>query len=127
MPGFSLVDVGKSNSLYTDEEISVIRRARFEDERKLEEIEVSLQDLQAQRHTIQQRINNYNVAIAPHKKLPVEVMRSIFTLCAIMQESIEAANKHIKTADETQFTLLRVCRAWKQVAVAIPVLWDSVH
>ncbi|PFH45544.1 hypothetical protein AMATHDRAFT_88766 [Amanita thiersii Skay4041] len=150
MATFSLADVGKSNAAYTNPEAILIRHARSEAQERLHEIQSSFQELdpawEAQSKQIQQEINNYNIALAPHKRLPVELLSSIFILCAhecidisppwrkgqeddngSMEWLVDKANRYINTADETQFTLLRICKVWRQVAVSTSELWDSVR
>ncbi|PFH52145.1 hypothetical protein AMATHDRAFT_84681 [Amanita thiersii Skay4041] len=172
---FNLSEVGHSNVAHTNEESNLICRARLDAQERLvglnAEIAASqlrLQELEAQRQKIERDIARYDVALAPHKMLPEDVLRWIFTLCAdeeiyvepfrcLKEETssfeidddddddnddddddddegstsrenlVNKAREWVDKAEQPQFVLLKVCRAWRQVAAATPELWSSVQ
>ncbi|KAF7348125.1 F-box domain-containing protein [Mycena sanguinolenta] len=60
-------------------------------------------------------------SLAPHKRLPPELLAEIFILCS--PTTVVALPPK---SDHPLLTLTRVCRAWRELALHIPELWASI-
>ncbi|KAF8336094.1 hypothetical protein F5887DRAFT_1078955 [Amanita rubescens] len=96
MAHIDLSDVGKSNRIYSDEEAHVISSRLKEAQEHLHQImlnspaitpckkdskrrRIALSKTEIEEQMILDRIAGYMVALAPHKKLPEDILRIIFT------------------------------------------------
>lgn len=112
-----LSTVGRSNELYSAEEEALIRHALITAERARIAAEQQLVKLREQ-------VARYNIALAPHKKLPEDVLRHIFNL-SCQDETLYLIDENVGSA--TVIQLSRVCSAWRSVALNMPHLWADVN
>ncbi|KAJ7069093.1 hypothetical protein C8F01DRAFT_1325571 [Mycena amicta] len=61
-------------------------------------------------------------AVAPHAKLPSELLADIFTLCSVLPEPTALPLK----ANEILLILTHVCSAWRTLALHLPELWSNI-
>ena len=104
-----LASIGRTNRVYSDEEGAYIRNILLVARQQKEEI-VDL-------------IGRCEVALAPHKKLPPDVLRSIFHF------SSETRAEFPLSKGGVGLRLLRithVCSAWRQLAFEMPALWSDL-
>ncbi|KAF8338623.1 hypothetical protein F5887DRAFT_505476 [Amanita rubescens] len=104
-----LSSIGRTNRIYSEEEEAYIRNILLASRQQKEE----LVDL----------IDRCEVALAPHKKLPPDVLRSIFHACN--ETRVEFPLSMLDT-DLRLFHITHVCSAWRQLALETPALWSDV-
>lgn len=102
----------------------------FEDEvRKLDpeiaRVQNVLHELQSRRSTIIAEIHSCRIAIAPHRKLPNEILAKIFIHAASEKVSIVVPNGH--TECFPPYNILLVCSRWRDVALGERRLWNNVE
>lgn len=66
------------------------------------------------------QINLYKVALAPHKRLPLEIIRQIFLYCTPCPVALPPRRS------EAPMLLCRVCSAWRTLALHTPELWRDI-
>ncbi|RDB16863.1 hypothetical protein Hypma_002500 [Hypsizygus marmoreus] len=101
--------------LIADVEKSV---AQLDDELAL--LQARAASIQEQRTSYLAKIQEYQTTIAPHRKLPVEMLGEVFSACC--PEPLHVPFQR----DRTPWTLTRVCRQWRQVAFSTTGLWSHV-
>ncbi|KAJ3503503.1 hypothetical protein NLJ89_g8402 [Agrocybe chaxingu] len=67
------------------------------------------------------RVAAYQALLAPMRRLPPEVLQEIFIF------SIPATSYALMTRHDTPVSLTQVCQLWRQVAIATPAVWSSIH
>ena len=79
----------------------------------------SSKKLQNDRVKIAQRVQSYRIIIAPHRRLPPEILSEIFRYCVAPE--IRVGSK--------PFTgpLDLVCSRWRRIALGTPGLWNEIH
>jgi hypothetical protein len=80
-------------------------------------------DLLARRMHVEERIKSYQTAIAPHRKLPTELLREIF-----MEEAEEHFFLPIDSLHDEfplQWHVSHVCSKWRHIVLEIPELWNK--
>lgn len=109
----------------TDKEQIVLSITR--DEKRLQDIDVQLADLQSalrslqvNRDDLQHSIWTRKDLIAPIHALPAELLRQIFTYCL-------PDDQNALRAGEAPLLLTSICRRWRQVAEAHPILWTRIY
>ena len=65
-------------------------------------------------------IGRCKVALAPHKKLPPDVLRSIFHFCNEGEMKFPLSKRGV-------LRITHVCSAWRQLALETPSLWSGVR
>ncbi|KAF5327623.1 hypothetical protein D9619_004634 [Psilocybe cf. subviscida] len=79
-------------------------------------------DLAKEHERLLSYIEAHRALLAPVRRLPVEVLQEIFQHC--VPEKVE------ETVVDTRYApvlLTHICRSWRRIATATPVLWSSVH
>ncbi|RDB16885.1 hypothetical protein Hypma_002526 [Hypsizygus marmoreus] len=84
-------------------------------------IQPTLYRLRNQRQNHIDLLRRYRTVVAPHRKLPVEMLQEIFIMC-----SLDALRTRIML-DRAPWTLARVCSKWRHVALATPTLWSNIQ
>ncbi|KAF8337149.1 hypothetical protein F5887DRAFT_985466 [Amanita rubescens] len=107
MPLLNLTNVGLTNEAYSTQQESIIRQA----------LKVA-EGLQPNAE-IMEKIARYKRALAPHKKLPEDVLRHIFTLLC--------EDDPIIYPNPPAVALSYVCSAWRCIVLQMPHLWISVQ
>ncbi|KAJ7469065.1 hypothetical protein FB451DRAFT_1560119 [Mycena latifolia] len=100
-------------------------------EAELARIDEEIRCLESRPKLLLHRIKVYRVALAPHKVLPVDVLREIF-LSAALSSSVEADLNEIVRylrGDPLEIRLIigRVCSLWRLVSLAMPELWSNLR
>ncbi|KAF8073595.1 hypothetical protein FPV67DRAFT_755444 [Lyophyllum atratum] len=87
-------------------------------------VQASLDQLMSQRESYTLRIAKVNSALAPHKKLPPELLAKIFSDCSPKPLCIPPVS-----LDDIRPILSlpkAVCSLWRQIAQQTPELWDDI-
>ncbi|KAF9463471.1 hypothetical protein BDZ94DRAFT_1258911 [Collybia nuda] len=69
------------------------------------------------------RVHRCNVALAPYKKLPIEIMKEILVLAVGPISSLPLSEE---TELDARLQVTQVCAAWRRIAFDTPQLWDLV-
>ncbi|KAJ7167090.1 hypothetical protein C8R46DRAFT_1096027 [Mycena filopes] len=91
----------------------------------IQTLELRRQNLESRRLELRRSLEIYRRAVAPHKTLPVELLREIFRFCAATSDlnDISASNSN----DEPPTSLCAVCSRWRTVALDTHELWSDVR
>lgn len=109
-------DIGRSNRTYSDNEILAIKNAMRDAEQLLEEP-----------RRLRELIDRCKVALAPHRKLPEDVLRCIFALHVEPQQGIHIPFKRSSNGElvTPALVLTHVCSLWRRIALSSPELWNN--
>ncbi|KAF9463647.1 hypothetical protein BDZ94DRAFT_1321603 [Collybia nuda] len=77
---------------------------------------------EVRRAALTEKAQLYRTAIAPHRKLPNEILTEIF-FAASDKVTVPAANIDSKPP----WTLFRVCKRWREIALTTPKLWTYIR
>lgn len=102
--------VGLTNELYSAKEEALIRQALIDAEKRPIELK--------------EHIARYRTALAPHKRLPEDVLRCIFTL--VCGTPVLQGDPH-KATTYTAMILSYVCSVWRRIVLDMPRLWTRVY
>ena len=104
-----LASIGRTNKIYSEEEGAYIRNVLLAARQRKEE----LVDL----------IGRCEVALAPHKKLPPDVLRSIFPFSNETRAEFPLSKRIVALR---LLHIIHVCSAWRQLALETPALWSNL-
>ncbi|KAF8346070.1 hypothetical protein F5887DRAFT_1282072 [Amanita rubescens] len=110
--------IGRANGLHSEEEQLYIRNVLLAAEVLLQSGTVD-GDLRRREETVDV-IGRCKIALAPHKRLPPDVLRSIFHFCG--EARIQFPLKHLPLLCR----ITHVCSAWRQLALETPALWNGI-
>jgi len=120
---------------YTEEENTDIRRLIEEHQTTVDVLDVELERLsRINAELLEKRSNHFNLvqrgkfALAPHSKLPLEIVREIISHASrritipfkLKRSDTPKNNRKILP---TQVILAQVCSAWRKIALSNPQLW----
>ncbi|KAJ7655347.1 hypothetical protein B0H17DRAFT_1099257 [Mycena rosella] len=92
-----------------------LRRRLLDLEDSVSHQEHLLQHLKEQRAAVQLQLDRF---VYPILTLPLEITSEIFLWCSPRDFAADPS--------EAPMLLLQVCRAWRAIALSVPVLWDSI-
>ncbi|KAJ3512087.1 hypothetical protein NLJ89_g3727 [Agrocybe chaxingu] len=129
LPGLSqfssLVD---TNHVATDEQVSEINTLLGPHLQSLKSLEGELDkigkiwaDLSRQHASLLAEVNTVREIIAPMRRVPTDILQEIFRHC------LPTKYNAIMSAEHCPLLLTRVCRSWRNIALATPSLWASLH
>ncbi|KAF8346061.1 hypothetical protein F5887DRAFT_1282065 [Amanita rubescens] len=104
-----LASIGRTNRVYSEEEEAYIRNVLLVARQQKEEV-VDL-------------IGRCEVALAPHKKLPPDVLRSIFHFSNQTRAEFPLSKRGVGLR---LLRITHVCSAWRQLALETPALWSEL-
>ncbi|KAF8346073.1 hypothetical protein F5887DRAFT_1184643 [Amanita rubescens] len=119
----SISSIGRTNRNYSEEEEIHIRSAQLAAESLL--LSGNVDGDPQRREEIVDFICRCKVALAPYKKLPHDVFRTIFHFCC----NETHVDFPLSTSYDVDLCLLRithVCSAWRQLALETPALWSDI-
>ena len=87
-------------------------------------VEATLDELRSRRTTLVSHIHSCHLAIAPHRKLPDEMLVKIFMESA--PDSVSIFFDHSKIQCSSPYNILLVCSRWKNIAQASWRLWNRL-
>ncbi|KAF8635354.1 hypothetical protein AX17_003938 [Amanita inopinata Kibby_2008] len=123
----SKLDFSNANyELYSEKEKHKIQKSAVNVEKDLEVVNATMDQLHEQQQTLSRNLTYYKAAVAPHKRLPDDVLREIFIACARSRGTVQfplcVNGRHIP-----QLTLSHVCSTWRRVALSTGELWGNVN
>ncbi|KAJ7231909.1 hypothetical protein B0H12DRAFT_1059209 [Mycena haematopus] len=86
----------------------------------LEQAQASLQVADHDVDLVSAQIQSYQIALAPHKMLPPEVLAIIFANCVATPIILPPS------PTEPALALAGTCRSWRHVILNIPNLWNNI-
>ncbi|RDB19126.1 hypothetical protein Hypma_014240 [Hypsizygus marmoreus] len=118
-------DAGESNSVtLSDTEARIARQLLADAERHLKMLDIQIAELCRQREHNAARLERLRVAVAPHKRLPVEILSHIFGISS-GQRALE-----IPPPDPPQshppWTLRHVCSGWRHIVLSDHRIWNRI-
>jgi hypothetical protein len=111
--GFSL------NELLTDSVRFITQEQLAIAQAELCQVDRDLALLSAKRVHLTNRIGECMVVLAPHKKLPPEILSRIFTFLVSPPAFLPLIDK----SSNVRLRLTQICSAWRRIAFATPQLW----
>ncbi|KAL0581137.1 hypothetical protein V5O48_000926 [Marasmius crinis-equi] len=82
-------------------------------------VEETLNKLRIQRETLQDFIDSHRALLSPFRRLPEDIVREIFLRCLDPYP--------IRSTKRAPLLLTTICRSWRDIALATPRLWNSIH
>ncbi|KAJ7114829.1 hypothetical protein C8R44DRAFT_740190 [Mycena epipterygia] len=96
-------------------------------EKQLAGMNDSIKELESRRDALLASVEVYRVALAPHKILPIDILREIF-LCASPTEAVlNDIVSPILGRPQIRLILCQVCSNWRSVALDTHELWSDVR
>ncbi|KAK7043127.1 hypothetical protein VNI00_008481 [Paramarasmius palmivorus] len=89
-------------------------------EKRLQAIQDEISKLQEEQNEVKVFIENHRTLVSPIRRLHADILREIFHRC--IPERLPRCR-----AQEAPLLLTRVCRAWREVTIATPSLWNRIH
>ena len=113
--------IGQTNRPHSEQEQLYIRNVLLAAEFLLQSGSVN-GDLRRREETVD-LIGRCNIALAPHKRLPPDVLQSIFHFCGTR---VQFPLKSKQGQDLRLLHITHVCFAWRQLALEMPALWSKI-
>ncbi|KAG6910670.1 hypothetical protein DXG01_008714 [Tephrocybe rancida] len=105
-----------------------LRQALVQHDARIARIQATLAELLDERKSYVLRIDKVKSAVAPHKKLPPEILFKIFTDCS--PPPLYIPPKHVRNVRHNITSNLEfpmtVCSRWRQVALSSRDMWDDL-
>jgi hypothetical protein len=108
-------DVGRSNRIYSEDEIIAIQSVMRNAEQLLEE-----------RRRLYELVSRCKVALAPHRKLPEDVLRIIFAFHVQEGMQVPYTWSNGQLVIPAAVVLTHVCSLWRRIALSSPELWNNI-
>ena len=108
-------------------EIKALRAISLEEiliiDAEIEKIEGILDSLKQKRAHIQIQgsVDDFNIILAPVRRLPPDVLGAIFCHC------LATHRNPIMIASEAPILLTQICRDWRSIALSTPQLWSRLY
>ena len=115
----STTKIGLSNASLTDMELHGIHQLKLAAEMEIQRLNGDIEKLLNQKWDLVNAVNRYNVALAPHKRLPPEVLRSIMIFAASEPTRLSVSNQGV-------YAMSHVYSAWRQLVLNTPELWSKI-
>ncbi|KAJ7093287.1 hypothetical protein B0H15DRAFT_971676 [Mycena belliarum] len=118
-----------SNRVPLDEESLAIRRLVTTGQNGLRTLDAHIDSLQKslsklvrRRGAMEEYVRKHKSILSPVRRLPPELLCTIFLMTPPFIRRLKA-----KTVNQPPWRLGHVCRAWRQAALSLPLLWSSIH
>ncbi|KAM6491833.1 hypothetical protein JOM56_012692 [Amanita muscaria] len=85
---------------------------------KLQVLQDEIRRLRCEAERLEVQIQRLDIPLAPHNKLPFEILLRIFELCCDKPAQIPAQNGI--------YTISHVCSLWRQIALSTPGFWANI-
>jgi len=126
---FELCAARSNSILLSSEEFSVVQSLIRNEENEVAKIEEEIRKLKVQKTEHLSNVHRLRACIAPHKRLPPEVLICIFSrLISPRRETSDVSTVlHLEKIKEYNGWVLRqVCSTWRHVALNYGGLWNHV-
>jgi hypothetical protein len=115
--------LGRTNDLSSDEHAAELRQRLPALEEELHRLDLDISLLLVKRKHIVRQINRCEVALAPQKRLPPELIGKLFSLCVEGPAIVPLT----KGAKDSRLTMTQICSAWRTIAFNVPKLLNDVE
>ncbi|KAJ6463491.1 hypothetical protein C8R45DRAFT_1025944 [Mycena sanguinolenta] len=88
---------------------------------RIEELEITLQQLKEQRASFKAPIDAHRALISPMRRIPHDVLLEIFCAC------LPSEHNALIDSAEAPLVLGRICKHWRSIAYLTPILWSTIH
>ncbi|KAF9447378.1 hypothetical protein P691DRAFT_633452, partial [Macrolepiota fuliginosa MF-IS2] len=88
---------------------------------KVKETKKRIAQLEERKAKFQNAIFAVNSLAAPYKRLPRELIETIFTLCLPSRK-----NHRFRSSDYLPLLLTRVCWGWYEIVRDMPQIWSKI-
>ncbi|KAJ3538220.1 hypothetical protein NMY22_g5250 [Coprinellus aureogranulatus] len=88
---------------------------------RVESLNKAKEDVQRQIKEIEQQIESHKLLLSPARKVPDDIYREVFLWCLPHPSEIGEAEWH-----SVPLLLTQICRRWRQIAHATPLLWTNL-
>ncbi|KAG5639998.1 hypothetical protein DXG03_001868, partial [Asterophora parasitica] len=120
-----LSDAGVRNELLLSRHELESSKALLDDyEAALVELDREIAPLFLRRARPEERLDTFRVAVAPHKRIPVELLSKIFAGCE--SDPLYSGNRRIPLNTRYPWVLGQVCSLWRSVSRNDPGLWRNI-
>ncbi|KAJ2916952.1 hypothetical protein MD484_g3454, partial [Candolleomyces efflorescens] len=92
-------------------------------DKEIEGAKISLAALEAQRDANKTFVQKHQALITPIKRLPPDILTTVFLTCLPAVELAEAS----LTCNHPAVVISHVCRQWRQLALNTPMLWSRIR
>ncbi|KAH9478362.1 hypothetical protein JR316_0008816 [Psilocybe cubensis] len=116
-----LDDLAKNNLQPAEDTILVVKELLSAPTEQLEAISLEIKRLDEKRKEIEKSIRGYQRILAPIRRVPPDILRTVFEHCLVTHRNPTMA------ATEAPMLLTRVCSSWRTIALASPRLWAQIH
>ncbi|KAF8626805.1 hypothetical protein AX17_006462 [Amanita inopinata Kibby_2008] len=122
------LDISKINhEIYTDEKTQAIQQSYLNATKSLEEARATVDELQKKQEMLLCDIKYFKAALAPHKRLPNDILREIFILCAQAYGPVTFPLGSNRNCWIPQLILPHVCSPWRRVALSAGAFWSYIN
>ncbi|KAK7043141.1 hypothetical protein VNI00_008495 [Paramarasmius palmivorus] len=90
-------------------------------EKRLQAIQDEISKLQAEEEDVNKFIEGHRTLVSPIRRLHPDILHEIFYHCLPQKELPKCR------ASEAPLLLTVVCRAWRNIAITTPNLWNRIH
>lgn len=125
--------VGSSNALLSSVDQDIVRELLAEAWKRIDGLDTEVSALQAAITTLRHRratemghIKALHTGIAPHKKLPSELLAKIFVHSLEYDDAEWEASMGIAGPTRMRWALGQICSRWREIVLAEPLLWNRV-
>ncbi|KAF8059241.1 hypothetical protein FPV67DRAFT_461955 [Lyophyllum atratum] len=110
-----------NGGLLSDREHKRARTLISDTEKLMISLDQEIQGLVAKREEVAERLSRFRFAVAPYKRLPVEVLSDIFV------RTLNGYPVAFPPANDSDspWVLRQICSSWRQVALNEPRLWNN--
>ncbi|KAJ7151779.1 hypothetical protein C8R43DRAFT_482563 [Mycena crocata] len=117
-----------TNYCPVDTEIAEINSLLLEPSRRLDSLnqkiallQVAMNKLKCERDSLETYLDAHRALISPVRRLPLDIIQEIFAAC------LPTHRNCVMSATEAPVLLGRICSAWRDISLATPSLWSSLH
>ncbi|KAJ7752379.1 hypothetical protein B0H16DRAFT_1257575, partial [Mycena metata] len=104
-----------------DDQIQVIRAHLAPHVERLASLKALIHDPSVQRDELMEYINLHTALISPVQRLPQDILQEIFLAC------LPTDRNTVMSVSEAPLLLGRICSGWRDIVLATPALWASLH
>ncbi|KAG6917191.1 hypothetical protein DXG01_003534 [Tephrocybe rancida] len=87
--------------------------------------ETRVQELERSLAEELEKIRQLKVAMAPHKRLPRELLGRVFAIASASNAGTTEYMAYVPSGKEVAWRLRSVCSSWREIALAEPDLWST--
>ncbi|THU96198.1 hypothetical protein K435DRAFT_664911, partial [Dendrothele bispora CBS 962.96] len=114
------------------DDLDSMRVSLADAEKRIRDIEQQLKILEDQRDVLQKErttLNRYastqKTVLNPVRRVPVEILADIFTIC--VKNATSNMYENALTMKSARWTVSHVCARWRQVSLTTPTLWTNIE